>query len=346
MENYANRGDWFHARELMEHLQWLLSRHENEIDENLIESLIQLTDLHLRGVAEDQSLNQGYHFRAAIRPNMLAVMAARHAWGRFDLRLPPLLCKLVVQQYLQAQAIETGGKTAAVLRSYSGSGATRSRADSREISYALGLEYLNEIRTIYRNQIQPQPVASALSEMYLADWQVLFSDPDAARAGYARSFAGLLQAGVEREAINEFFAYPVMLPVPELHVDWTEITEAAPSNIHGLLSFQEWSPNLPFLGAPLEYYYDDREYPGSGQMAIFSFSLSGLEQISFWNQGRFRTVVSVAQNLKILGHSFSPAIDQDALQEQVLEVRFRPKLINGVPQSVNATLHYQSASAN
>lgn len=346
VENYANRGDWLHARELMEHLHWLLSRQENAIDENLIGSLLELTDLHLRGVAEDNPLNQNYHFRSALQPNRLAVIAAQQAWGRFDMRIPPILYKLVVQQYLQVQTIDRGGKTASSLRTYSGSGASRSRADSRENSYFIGLRNLHEIRTIYRNQEQPQPVALALSEMYLADWHVLFSEPEAARLGYARSFAGLLQAGIEREKANEFFSHPIMLPATQLLVDWDEITAVGLPLNSGLISFQEWSPSVPFLRTPLENYYDDRENSGSSQGAIFSFNLTGLEKFSRWNQGRFKTAVSAAQNLEILRHTFSPTTDQQALQEQILEIRFRPKLINGVPQTVDATLHYQSASAN
>ena len=347
VKNYANRGDWLHARELMKHLHWLLARNENTIDASLIDYLLELSDLHLRGVAEDNFLQQGYHFRAALQPNRLAIVAGQHAWGRYDMRLPPILYKLVLQQYLQAQTVNIGGKASASLRRYSGSGHTRSRADSRENFYFLGLGYLNEIRTIYSNQDQPDPVAVALSEMYLADWQVIFSEPEAARLGYARSFSGLLQAGIDREDINNFFAYPVMLPVAEFLIDWEAAVAAAPiNNSQATLSFQEWSPSLPFLRAPIDDYNDDTEIKNTSQGAIFSFSLTGLEKISLWNLGRYKTAVSTAQNLEVLRHSFTSAYDQEELQQQLLEIRFRPKLINGVPQSVNATLLYQTALAN
>jgi hypothetical protein len=80
--------------------------------------------------------------------------------------------------------------------------------------------------------------------------------------------------------------------------------------------------------------------------AIFSFQLPGLEQIKLWNRGRLRTLVGTATNLRLLHRALPASLDAEALREEVLEMRFRPKLIDGIPQPVNATLRYELASSN
>ena len=356
VENYANRGDWLHANEAMDHLAWLLSRGENSIDKQLIDSLLSLTDLHLRGIAEDQLSQQVYHFRKAAAANQIALRAAKGAWGAADRRLPPMMYKLVVQHYMQAQAVEAGGATGSSLRTYSSStGMTRTRRDTRQGYYYGGLRLLADMRNLYSNQEPPDLQGIALSDIYIADWSVLFSDSEGARRAYERGTQILLEAGIDGAAIDRFFQNPVLLPATVFYPSWIEAQAAtfastneqpAASNQVATLSFQQWSPNFPTVRAPAEIELTGSQAVNDTEGAIFSFSLSGLEKVSRWHRGRYATFISVAQNLQMLQQSFLAPVDQLELQESVLALRFRPKLIDGVPQTVNATLLYQMATAD
>lgn len=350
--NHANSGDWGSAQELMQHSIWLFSRNGNEINGRLISSLMELTHLHLRGVAEDAPVNQSYHFRAAMWSNRLAVYSARKLWGNADDRLAPMLYNMVKQHYLQAKAVDMGGTTGLKLRTQMGIGRAQSHRDMRRNAYSMGQNLLTEIREIFEQQ-RNRNDALALTEIYLADWEVLFSNPAAAQTGYERGFDMLLEAGVAADEINQYFAHPVLLPVGDFYSNWDQaLSDSVPANTATrrdsetqpvLLSFQEWSPSIPFLHAPLPMYHDDRDFEDANNMAIFSFNLNGLEKISRWNFGRYRTAISAAHDIEMLDHNFTGFWDSENVIEQVQLIRFRPKLVNGEPQMVNATLRYQSA---
>ena len=352
--NYANRNDWFHAEEQLDHLYWLLSREENIVDDDLIANLLQLTDLHLRGIAEDIVANQAHHFRAAVGPNRLALGVAQRYWGENDPRLAPILYKLVQQYYLQSKAVEIGGRTSSALRTYTGTGLSKTRAESRMNNYYLGQILLLQIRDLFGNQPEPDIEGMALAELYLADWEVLFSNVEPALAAYERSFAGLQQAGIGPAELNTYFDAPVLLPAHQFYPTWSALVAANepqtgagdPSTVDAIvLRFQQRSPNLPFANsAPTGVALGEPDPDTTA--AIFSFQLPGLEQIKLWNRGRLRTLVGTATNLRLLHRALPASLDAEALREEVLEMRFRPKLIDGIPQPVNATLRYELASSN
>lgn len=354
-ENYANRNDWLHAREQMEHLYWLLSRQENVIDDALIANLLRLSDLHLRGIAEDEKANQPYHFRAALAPNRLALVIAREHWGDIDPRLAPLLYRLVQNYYLQAKAVEIGGATGSALRTFTGSGLSQTRAESRMAHYHTGQLLLLEIRSLFEQQTEAAPEAVALANLYLADWEVVFSNAGPALAAYQRSFAGFRSAGISIDDLNSYFSQPSLLPAPRFHSRWDELVMArevgsTPQNSiiaqeAVMLRFQERSSNLPFANVARGALAPEAAVAAQNS-ALFSFHLAGLEQTRIWNRGRLKNLVGTARNLEWLRRSFSQAVDVEALEEEILEIRFRPKLIDGIPQPVDATLHYELAMDN
>lgn len=352
IENLGNLRDWEEARESMEHLSWLLSRNENVIDEVLIESMVNLADLHLWGVADDFARMQGFHFKAAERINNLAIRAAATAWGENDRRLPAIIYKAVIQKYLQAVAVDVGGSTGLSLRAYSSTGAARSRSDARILRYYSGLRLLDSIRRVYANQEPPDLEGLALAEMYVADWQVLFANPDASEIAYKRSNDLLLLAGIEQSAINEFFQQPKMLPAPEFLASFDEaISPLADSEQADLahstiptLNFKQWSASFTYAVALVEYgVYPDFDNEDD-EFAMFSFNLSGLEVVTRWYRGQYKKSISVAQDLQLLDQQFFQPVDWEELEHRIKEVRFRPKLVNGIPQTVNTTLLYRLAS--
>ena len=351
IENYGNQGDWNHARKMMEHVNWLLNRGENTIDTSLMDSILNLVDIHLWGIANDHVSMQSFHFRNAQRLNDIAIRAATAAWGENDPRLPALVYKQVVQQYLQTVAVEVGGGTGIGLRRYSNSGMARSRKDARTRYYYSGLRLLNWNRRVYLNQSEPSLEGMAMAEMYIADWHVLFGNSEAATFSYARSNALLLEAGLEQQIINRFFAHPKLIPALDFVDNWDSalalIDESTSANSLeesvSSFNFQQWSSQFPHYLAPVDFGADQLSTP-EDNYALFTFRLTGLEEIGRWYNGRLKKEVSSPQNVELVTQRFNQPMDWLELENAIQDFRFRPKLIDGVPQSVTATLLYQLAN--
>jgi len=350
IETFGNQGNWVEARELIEHATWLLNRQENEINTSWLDSMLQLTDIHLWGVASDLLPLQSYHFRQAERLNSTAVRASKFALDPKDTRLPEFIYKQVLQEYLQSVAVEAGGKTSISLRRYSSRGLAHTRRDSRASSYFSGLYKLAEIYALFESQDQPDLEGMAMVEIYLGDWQVLFGNSEAAARSYARANQLLLDAGIDQLTINRVFAEPKLLPAFNFISSWEQALagldardQPSPSvEDVSNFSFRQWSPQFPYSKAPVDYGADD-SLEMDDEYAIFSFNLAGLEEGGRWHRGRFRKGVSSPRDLELLTINFREPVDRMELENSILNLNFRPKLEDGAPQSVNATLSYQFA---
>ncbi|HAC87044.1 MAG TPA: hypothetical protein DCF95_03780, partial [Gammaproteobacteria bacterium] len=222
IETFGNQGDWVEARELMEHVTWLLNRRENTISLSLLDSMLKLVDIHLWGVASDLVPLQSYHFRQAERLNSVAVRVSRFALEPEDSRLPEFIYKQVLQEYLQFEAMQAEGKTSISLRRYSNKGLAHTRRDARAASYFSGLYKLAELHALFEKQDQPDLEGMAMAEIYLGDWQVLFGNSEAAARSYARANQQLLEAGIDQEKINQAFAEPKLLPALNFVSSWEQ----------------------------------------------------------------------------------------------------------------------------
>ena len=347
IETYGNQGDWVQARELMEHIGQLIKRSDNLVDERLMSGLDTLADLHLWGVASDNPGRRRYHFRQAERLSDFAVRIVRVAWGETDRRLPGMHYKLLMQYHAQAATVDRGGGSAISLRRIGDSGMARSRREAMSVYYFSGLRRLNAIRAVYTGQEAPELEALALAEIYAGDWHVLFNRPEAAAQAYRYGNELLLRAGIEQDAINRFFAHPCLLPAPVFFDSWDEAQaslnkangDAGPPATTADFTFRQWSSQFPHVRAPDA----DGEFVSGADKdyAMFSFSLVGLEEVSRWYRGRLKKSVSVPQDLRVMNRRFSEPVDWPELEDMVRDFRFRPKLIDGVPQNVNATLVYR-----
>lgn len=350
IENYGYQRDWENARESIEHLDWLLTRNDYEITDEFLESILHLVDIHLWGVADDLVDLQDFHFRSARRLNDLAIRAATHAWGANDRRLPPLRYKLVIQNYLQAASVEVGGSTGIALRRYSQTGLALSRKDARLTYYYTGLGLLGRNLDGYANQPTPDLEGMALANMYIGDWNVLFGNSAAAAQAYARSHELLLEAGIESQQINHFFAQPKLLPEVEFAENWSSamaiLNDKPETAIAGVdwiaLNFQQWSATFPHHMAPVALGTEPITVPEQNY-AIFSFTLPGLEETARYFKGRKKKMVSSPQNLELLSQNFNKQIDWLDLEDTIMSFRFRPKLVDGISQPATSTLIYQLA---
>lgn len=352
--NFADSNDWKRAREQLEHLFWLHRTKSRYIDDQLVEDLMRLNELHLRGISEDASENQTYHFRRAANTNWLALGAGEQMWGSDDPRLIPVLYALIKHYHLQALAVENGGRTGYELRQIvPGTDWVREREDMRRYFHLTGLRLLDQIRSIH---LAAKPIdleGAAMANLYTADWHMLFGEQKLALSAYQRSHQELLYAGLDRAALGQYFAQPSLLPEPEFHATLAEASLARnavalvdsesdlPAN-SARLFFAEWSPSFPFARSP---YSNATEFDADANTALFTFNVSGLTEITRWVSRRREQGFAQLMDVDLLRPDPVSLDARDELIGRLDWLQFRPRLADGMPVEASATLVYRSAAS-
>ena len=90
IENLATSGDWGNTRDQMEHINWFYLSKSDVTDASLVNDLLHLSGMHLRGINEDFEMYQSYHFRSAMSLQWSALRVARINYGERDERLVPI----------------------------------------------------------------------------------------------------------------------------------------------------------------------------------------------------------------------------------------------------------------
>jgi len=348
IENFAAAGDWESARQQMQHISWLYRKKSRVADARLIEDLLHLSKMHLRGVNEDLRDTQSYHFRRAISANWMALTIGEAIYGREDVRLVPIIYELLHQHHLQKVAVDRGGTLSYQLRQvFPGSDWVRERNEMRNYFYYTGRRLLNQIAAIYTNPEQRDEEAIAMARLYTADWQVLFGRDTEALESYQQAFNGLKI--LQPETVDSFFANPRVLPIPDFHASIAEATNssavAQEDNSAQLpassetLSFTEWGRAFPYVRPP----YQQAEYDSLNlNRALFSFNLSGVSDVPVWINTRNAQKFSVAMDTRILDSEIESEDDNDTLTQRVEWLSFRPRLVDGLPQDSEAVLEYRA----
>ncbi|MFT7471160.1 MAG: tetratricopeptide (TPR) repeat protein [Kiritimatiellia bacterium] len=351
IENFSNQGDWDSARENMEHLLWLYTNKSVQIDQVLIADLLELSRSHLRALAEDNSAWQGFHFRQSSRIRWLALGVAERLWSKTDERLVPIIYEQLRQFHLQTVALWRGGSTSYSLRQVApGSGVIRDRSDVNESFYLTGMGLIGNMFSIYSDSESPNPEAIAMTNVYLADWHILFNNPQAATETYLQAYQELLASGVDAALANEFFSQPAVIPDTEFYAS-VEAAVAAQrnrmvtvgdENSDAYLSFSEWSAALPNVRSPIPGSATDSEVENLN-FALFSFSLAGVNKVSRWYSHRFSSTVSTIQQAELLAHYLQSPSEESRLLEKLNSLTFRPKLVDGGPQQATGRIKYHFA---
>lgn len=352
IENYANQGNWVKARQQMEHLLWLYQSKPMRLTGDLVEELLRFAGFHLRAIVEDAPGLQSYHFRQATQIKWMALGLAERVWGEADPRMVPVLYSQITQFHLQKVAVEQGGSTAYALREIlPGSGIVRERVAVRNSYYFTGLALLNRLQKVYANAESPNLEGLAMSSLYLADWQILYNRPEEALGSYRLSYQRMLEAGIEPDMINELFQQPLVLPEPEFHPTVSQALQVRASRREGnesggesnappYLSFSEWSQSFPNARNPI---FPPAE-GGNSNFALFSYNLTGSNEVSRWIRGRYISNVSVVNEAELLQQVITPAFAEESLLEKLSLLRFRPKLIDGEVQEASGLLKYHLAA--
>lgn len=352
VSNFADSNDWSRAREQLEHLFWLHRTKSRYIDDQLVDDLMRLNELHLRGISEDTSEYQTYHFRRAANANWLALGAGEQLWGSEDPRLIPVLYALIKHYHLQTLAVENGGRTGYELRQIvPGTDWVRERADMRRYFHLTGLRLLDQIRTIH---LAAKPIdleGAAMTNLYTADWHMLFGEQELALSAYQVSHQELLYAGLDRDSLGRYFAQPSLLPEPAFHATLLEASLARnavalvdtaselPSD-SARLFFAEWSPSFPFARSP---YSIDTDFGADANTALFTFNVSGLTDITRWVSRRRERGFAQLLDVDLLRPDPVSLDARDELIGRLEWLVFRPRLTNGMPVEASATLVYRSA---
>ncbi len=353
IENLANAGDWRKGRKLQDHLFWLYTRKNPSPDENTVADLLKASDMHLRGVVEDGVEFQGYHYRNAAIHSRVALAVAQAIWHPHDLRNGQVIYEQLKHAHLQALEIQQGGNAAMALRSAGyGRELILDRNVVRSIHRGNGYLYLEKLRQLYLNLETPDLEAAAMATLYLADWQVLFQQQELAVVSYADAYAELLEAGVPEQLVDELFVEPSLIPATEFYPTVAAALERRKQKAQFTLA--------PVHDGPIWLSFDElpeltsatgendssltSAFAGSGA-ALFSFSLVGVEGITRGRWPRRQlTTLGMAQNLQLVAAETATDVPQDTLIEKFNRLRFRPKLVAGIPVAVTGVISYLAVS--
>lgn len=347
--NTANSGNWDEARKQIEHLYWLYTKKTEYATPQLMEDLAFLSDLHLKGITEDSADQQSYHLRRGSTANWMALAIGQALYGETSPVLVPIIYKTVNHLYLEKVATDQAGQTSRALREVvPGSGRVRSRDYMDYAYHQLGYQLLTKIKNIYEAQEEVNPEALAMSELYMADWDALFKKNERALNSYKTAYGRLSDSVQDAELLAAFFAKPRLLPEPvffpsvalaQLESD----AETLPPGIAELgdsLVFSEWSASFPRVPTPVTL---PTRSGNSSNIAIFSFHIAGAPDLSKLMRFRNPAPIGAAENLSVIETSESSEGSASALLQNVRYLRFRPKLVDGIPQQASAKLVYVPA---
>jgi tetratricopeptide (TPR) repeat protein len=350
--NSARRGDWGHVNDTLEHLLWLYTNKHRGLDSNLVDELMQLSDLHFEAIVGDDVEMQSFHFRKASEISWIAIRVAETIWQPSDERLPGLYYDLARQFYLQAIAMSNGGRIAYELREIvPESGWVRSRAVSKNRLYNSGVRLFHSMRQVYETAEPLNAEALAMVDLYLADWELVFGQKSA-ETSYQMAFDGLLESGITIDSLHEFFDEPLLIPVPKFYSSITQASTAKlqispvaePSLVSipdNAMQFSEWSNAFPNVQYPLSRVPLLSDEPSAWNIVTFSFELAALEKISRWVRGRYITNRSVPQDFEIIEFIPESSIEMNSFTNKLHSMHFRPRLLNGAPQPSNGTMTYR-----
>lgn len=353
IEYSANAGDWRNGRKLQDHLFWLYTRKNPNPDESTIADLLKAADMHLRGVVEDEAEYQSYHYRNAAVHSRTALAVAQAIWPPQDPRLGQLIYTQIKHNYLQAQSFLRGSSTRRAPRpGANGDYLALNRGLAGKIYRGNGYLNLERLRQLYLNRDNSDLEAAAMATLYRADWQVLFQQRDLAVVTYAEAYAELLAAGVAEQMVNALFLEPSLIPAVEFYPTVSAALASRGQEAQALLpplspalirlSFSEISAQASPSNVSDSSLIRGFTDPG---VALFSFTLDGTEEI---RAGRWPlrqlSSIGVAHNLQRIQAEATASDHQDSTINKLSLLRFRPKLVNGIPAAVSGVISYLAIS--
>ena len=190
-----------------------------------------------------------------------------------------------------------------------------------------------------------------MTQLYQADWQLMFSRSERALSSYEKAFNDLTEAGVSRDLANQYFSSTMLLPAQDFHTTLADALAAriAQPNLASIekdsgadtsLYFAEWSVNFPYVRAPTsQHNWENLD----SNFALFSFDVSGINEISRWLSRQTVQELGVLMDVTLLRSELSSTEDREDVLQRIQSLDFRPRLVDGRPEQSSATLVYQPA---
>ncbi len=355
IDNLIDQGHWEDARAQLAHLVYLYSREQQIVSQELLDGITKLSDAHLRGISQDSSEYQGFHFSRVSASNRIALSIGEALWGEHDPRMVPLIYRVLSQFSLEYAAISFDGRTGIELRTVvPGSNWIREVSEMRQYYLLVGTDLIARLKAVYSSDAAFDAEAMAMTDLYLADWLNLFNQNEAALAAYSQAYENLLAANVDTQLIEQFFATPRILPEPQFFTSLSHALEGQAAGISPALSslepesstqvqlfFSEWSEAFPYVQQPVNLAEAEIN---SNEFAIFTFNIGGFPDIERLLQGRRPVGLGVVENLTALTELPDSSYQKRRLLKRVGSLRFRPKLVRGIPHEIDATLIYALAA--
>ncbi len=349
MEVDVRAGQWREINESLHYVHWLLMEKQISQGEELVDSLLKLSEIHLHGVAGDIESRQAGHYREAAALVYQALEISRLVWGERDPRRIDLYYGLIKHFHLQSMAIERRDETAYELRAVApGSTWVRPRRAAQAGNYLAGLRLYDEIRRIIAGNGKDQAEALAMLDVYLADWRLLFDDGRAER-DYRQAWDALRAAGAGEDTLARFFSRPRLLPAPRIRLSLDEALAAAedsaPVNSRAPWRIREWFGNMTLPAFPETAPSLGRLRTARREDAGLRFRLDSLNEVSRWIGGTYRTLVGVIDDYEFLNPEAIAGLDAERLERQLHFLRFRPKLEEGVARPAEGILIFSYDAA-
>lgn len=329
IEAQMAQGKFEQVENHLGYFEWLNDEIYQEDFYAYLEGTELLSDLLLKASADiDNPLSVRYLI-AAKNLNWRAISAIEATLGDEHVQLAPWLYNIVLTHYYQSSLIKSNSLNSYVHRSEEDgeiSGFTLNVGESMRISYRIGAELLNRIKEIYEGVEDSPPETSALAQIYMADWEMLFGNEEEALAIYKESFDKLLIAGVGEEQANQVFSRPTVLPSTTLDLSIASFTSIQ----EGPVRFHAWSTNYPAARLPSEELAVNSD-ASAEFMALVKFTLHPLLPAGLINNDRIIPLGFNFDDLEVVSASPDNELVRARARYEVSLLQFRPRLKNGAP---------------
>ena len=327
---YLVQQDWEALNQHLAYFEWLLGKLEIEDLDAYLSGVEILNRLYL-GTAADISNPQNAHYLIAAKQlNWRAVTALELRYGKQSLQLTPWLYNIMLTHYYQSILTRRKGMTSFDYKSEAPdivNGWSLSKNESVQRSYNIGYELLQRIRTLYARSEQASPTTDALLQLYLADWELLFDQGNAALKSYVKAFEALEQSGLASETLQQLFMQPTIIPRPQMEevLPPFQQLELAP------ITFTAWSPVFPGAHQPTKLSGDPllptTKFLAAVKLDLES-SLTQREPGGSSDRFTYRVINATITSISPAG----AAAEQLAL-DQVDQLQFRPLWRSGEIQA-------------
>ena len=339
MEIDSRAGDWDSVNASLENLYWLVMNKNVSRGDELIDHLMRLTEFHLAGVMDDSEELRAHHYQQASKISYQSLEIGKRLWEPQDRRLLKLHYSLIKQLYMQAAAVEQGDDTAYALRAIvPGSTWVRPRRIVRSGFYRAGLKLYKGMAEVILQGEEDSLETLAMLNLYMADWHLLF-DKGVTEETYTRAIDMLQSSSTNQAALDALLDRPRLLPVPnffesvrdalgeDLRFNRIKNVQLSSAVTNHIIFFQNWSDQMLLNQLFVEPDSNFSKEHDKTDHYQFRFSLNSLDTVAHWVKGRYRSNISVANELQILAGPKDKS--SEFIDDQIRLLHFRPRFKGG-----------------